>query len=112
MGDYREGGWKDKYVVFKRCKDCDGTGGGPCSCGVRSSGDCHSALGHKCRACKGTGVVPADPTAVYFVLRLDEDPHARVAAGVYANSVQRDNPQFARDIRAKLAETHKPEFDV
>ena len=41
---------------------------------------------------------PVDPKAVYFVLRLDEDPNARAAALAYADKVALDNPQFAFDI--------------
>jgi hypothetical protein len=42
---------------------------------------------------------PVDSEAEYFVLRLDKDPHARVAALSYADSVEGDNPVFAADIR-------------
>ena len=66
--DYRHGGWKDKYIIFK-------SNGKPC-----------------------------DPNAVYFVLRLDEDPNARVAALAYADSVEGVNPKFAADIREKVTE--------
>jgi hypothetical protein len=40
-----------------------------------------------------------DPDARYFVLRYDTDPHARVAMVAYAESVERDNPQLARDLK-------------
>ena len=46
---------------------------------------------------------PVDPDAEYFVLRLDKDPHARVAALAYADSVEKDNPVFATDIRNHVA---------
>lgn len=45
---------------------------------------------------------PTDPEAIYFVLRLDNDPHARVAAAAYAASVMHHNSKFARDIRKKI----------
>ena len=44
-----------------------------------------------------------DPKAVYFVLRLDKDPNARVAAAAYAASVEEaGNGELARDIRLRL----------
>ena len=49
---------------------------------------------------------PVDPEAEYFVLRLDKDPHGRVAARAYADSVRRDNPVFADDILAHVC-THQ-----
>jgi hypothetical protein len=45
---------------------------------------------------------PIDPNADYFVLRLDTDLHARTAAMAYANSIENENPAFARDIRDRL----------
>lgn len=45
---------------------------------------------------------PIDSEAQYFVLRYDKDPHAVVAMDAYANSVERDNPLLAADIRARL----------
>jgi hypothetical protein len=45
---------------------------------------------------------PADPQADYFVLRIDEDPHARKALAIYAESLAYDNPLFAYDILVKL----------
>lgn len=44
-----------------------------------------------------------DPTADYFVLRIDSDPHARKSAIAYADSVQEDNPNLAFDIRQRVA---------
>jgi len=41
---------------------------------------------------------PVDPAADYFVLRLDTDPHARVAALAYARSVKTDNVELAKDL--------------
>ncbi len=43
---------------------------------------------------------PTDPKAVYFVLRLDEDPHAIAATLAYADSVRADNPDLARDLKS------------
>ena len=39
-----------------------------------------------------------DPNAQYFVLRIDEDPHARRAVAAYADSVKEDNPAFSADL--------------
>lgn len=38
---------------------------------------------------------PIDPEAVYFVLRLDKDPHALNAISSYIDSVMDDNPRLA-----------------
>ena len=45
-----------------------------------------------------------DSNAVYFVLRLDEDPHARVAARMYAESVREENSELANDICIKISQ--------
>jgi hypothetical protein len=45
-----------------------------------------------------------DPNAVYFVLRLDTDPHARIAALAYANSIKPSNLNLSMDIMLKLNE--------
>ncbi len=100
--DYKQGGWREKYHIFKRCEDCAGTG-----IVLKQNG-----IPVHCLTCNGRGFVPTDPNATYFVLRLDEDPHARVAAVAYAQSIQAENPQLAIDIRQKLAETHKQEFEL
>lgn len=49
---------------------------------------------------------PVDPTAEYFVLRIDRDendeprdPHAHAALHAYADSVEVENPEFANDLR-------------
>lgn len=42
---------------------------------------------------------PVDPEAVYFVLRVDEDPHARAALRAYADSVEQENATFAEELR-------------
>lgn len=55
----------------------------------------------KYRIAKADGSA-VDPKAVYFVLRLDEDPNARQAACAYAESVAHDNPLFAWDILRRL----------
>lgn len=45
---------------------------------------------------------PLDIDAEYFVLRIDKDPHARVALRAYANSVRSDNTRFASDLECWL----------
>ena len=44
------------------------------------------------------GGEPVSPTADYFPLRLDKDPHAKVAAIAYAKSVAQDNSILAWDL--------------
>lgn len=41
---------------------------------------------------------PTDPSARYFVMRLDTDPHARRAAAAYADEVSQENPELAADL--------------
>lgn len=77
---YKEGGWQQKYQIKKIV-----TLHGP-----ERDGETKQI------------VIDPDPNAVYFVLRLDTDPHARNAAFAYARSVQSENPQFAKDIRDKV----------
>lgn len=43
-----------------------------------------------------------DPNADYFVLRLDKDPHARLALLNYARSVRKDNEELYWDIINRL----------
>ena len=45
---------------------------------------------------------PADLDAQYFVLRLDSDRHARVAARAYAESIRQDNPLLCDDLNRQL----------
>lgn len=45
-----------------------------------------------------------DPSADYFVLRLDKDPHAIVALESYANSVKVDNEELYNDLIKKINE--------
>jgi hypothetical protein len=45
---------------------------------------------------------PTDPKADYFVLRLDTDTHARVAALAYADACEFKSPQLAADLRARV----------
>jgi len=47
-----------------------------------------------------------DPKADYFVLRLDADPHARVALMHYARSVRSDNEELYQDIMMRLSELY------
>lgn len=103
--DYKNGGWKDKYIIFKRCTFCNETGWDGW---IPPPGS--EIPGQICQQCKGKGVIPVDPKAIYFVLRLDEDPHARAAAVAYAKSIEKENPHFAMDIRHKLEETCKLEM--
>ncbi len=99
--DYKRGGWKDKYVIFGD--------GGPCpSCagdGVRRRGF-FAMRWETCRSCHGTGrtLLRKVGRRAYFVLRYDADPHARAAMLAYADSVDVDNAQFAKDIRKRLAQ--------
>jgi hypothetical protein len=51
---------------------------------------------------------PTDPNAVYFVLRLDTDKLARLAALRYAALVARQNPQLAQDLRQLIIQLPLP----
>lgn len=44
---------------------------------------------------------PVSGEAEYFVLRIDKDPHAKVALKAYMESVREDNPKFAQDIQGR-----------
>jgi hypothetical protein len=48
---------------------------------------------------------PMPEGARYFVLRIDDDPHARAALRAYAASCAAENPALAADLTAALAET-------
>jgi hypothetical protein len=48
---------------------------------------------------------PLDEGARYFVLRIDDDPHARAALVAYAASCAREYPALASDLLVALAET-------
>ena len=98
--DYKNGGWKQKYIILKnrgRCERCEGQGK------VGPTGLYSQRV--DCPDCKGFGCAtePVSPEAIYFVLRLDEDPNARVAALAYADSVEAENLQLAHDIRLRVA---------
>jgi len=67
-------------------------------CSARSVGEAME----RCFPCPQTRLEEVDPNAEYFILRIDTDPHARVALKAYADSVEQDNPQFAKDIREQL----------
>ncbi len=96
--DWKAGGLnRSKYVVFKQCPSCGGTG------------DCQydqpPVIQDACEDCNGRGAVePTDSGAKYFVLRIDcgpegpRDPHARAALYDYAYYVADDNMQFATEI--------------
>ncbi len=72
---YKKGGWRRKYFISKTI--------------LNDSGSI-------------TGLRWVDEEAQYFVLRFDQDPHARIAMRAYAKSVEIDNPRFAADILDKL----------
>lgn len=50
---------------------------------------------------------PTDPEAVYFPLRLDNDPYAREAARVYADRIEKTNPKLASDLRLQIEEAEE-----
>jgi hypothetical protein len=52
-----------------------------------------------------------DPNADYFVLRLDKDEAARSAAWAYANYIEPDNPELARDLRKRVADHAEADLD-
>ncbi len=47
---------------------------------------------------------PIDPKADYFVLRLDTDQNARLAARKYANAIEEENPKLAAEQRGSQRE--------
>ena len=102
--DWKKDGWTEKYVIRKKCGQCDGTGRVP-------GGKDYT---YPCLSCDGTGERKIAPEAVYFVLRLDcgpdgtpHDPNARLAMRLYADAVRAENPRFADDIIQKLKETER-----
>ncbi len=44
---------------------------------------------------------PVNPSADYFVLRLDTDPAARVAARAYADAIESVDPALAEGLRGR-----------
>jgi len=44
-----------------------------------------------------------DQDADYFVIRIDSDKHARVAALAYADSIKEENPHLSFDIKQRVA---------
>lgn len=44
-----------------------------------------------------------DLSADYFVLRIDSDKHARVAALAYAESIKKENPHLSFDIMQRVS---------
>jgi hypothetical protein len=62
-----------------------------------------SNLFNKYKIKKGDGS-PVDPSAQYFVLRIDTDPAARFAIVAYANFIKRSDPQFSRELLAWVRE--------
>ena len=67
----------------------------------------HGGLRQKYIITKTSGK-PVDPKAKYFVLRYDEDPHARAAIKAYIRSIRRENPELARDLKVELIEWEAP----
>jgi hypothetical protein len=99
--DYREGGWKDKYHIEKNevIARIDGKVVDGELRLVRMDSIGTVAVDEV----KGMPVYkPCDPNAVYFVLRLDEDPHAVIAALVYAATIAETNNAFCLDILRKV----------
>ncbi len=47
---------------------------------------------------------PVDPEAIYFPLRLDNDPYAREAALHYASLISKRNPVLSKQIVEKVKE--------
>ncbi len=76
---YQKPRWQDKYYIQKIKALEDGT----------------------------PALVQVEEEAQYFVLRFDEDRHARKAMRAYAESLQHDAPTFAADILQKLEESEK-----
>lgn len=58
-------------------------------------------LYHKYNIAKVDGS-PVDPKAVYFILRLDTDRAARVAAWTYAGEIVESNPLLAFALLRKV----------
>ena len=48
-----------------------------------------------------------DPKAIYFTLRLDTDPHGRLAVRMYIASCREENPELARDLEELLERIEK-----
>jgi len=48
-----------------------------------------------------------DPNAQYFVLRIDTDIHAQVAAMAYAQSIERTDPELADELRDRVIAIRK-----
>ena len=88
-----DSGWKDKYIIHKN----------------KEIGVIYGSLyWHDGGISNETSMTiweDVDPSATYFVLRLDEDPHARIAAQAYADSVRAENAELAKDIENRLAQT-------
>jgi hypothetical protein len=53
---------------------------------------------------------PVDPSARYFVLRYDTDPHAWAALRAYAVSVAGDDPELGQALLTALAEHEDDEL--
>ena len=104
--DWKTGGLsRQKYVIHKRCNNCDGDGT------VLSEQGFQGLDSPTCPFCDGRGMLEVDKDAAYFVLRIDcgedgpHDPNARAALYDYASYVGGENPLFADDICRWLQET-------
>lgn len=49
----------------------------------------------------------ADPNAEYFVLRIDKDKHAQIAAIVYAESIRDEHKKLSRDLIKRIRHYRK-----
>jgi hypothetical protein len=47
-----------------------------------------------------------DENGDYYILRIDNDPHAQIALAVYANSIKSSNEKLANDIETMLIEQY------
>lgn len=90
-GSYKTGGLvKDKYLIYKLNP-------------IRSEAFINVNFREEPYA-DHIPVSLVDKEAQYFVLRVDADPHARVALYEYAVSVRLDNPKLCEEIIAWLEE--------
>jgi len=54
---------------------------------------------------------PVDAAADYFVMRLDTDKTARLAARLYAHYVKDSNPELAKDLRDRCDKYTPPQAE-
>lgn len=71
-----------------------------------------ATLYSKYRIMKNDGS-PIDPAARYFVLRIDTDRAARMALFAYASAIEKDNAEFANELRGYAFHfTNKADIDA